>query len=61
MMIEYIKIIVQGAQIPKLSDDMRSICEVRLPAKECFDCLWSFENNKSPGNDGLTVEFYKTF
>ena len=29
--------------------------------KECFVCLQSFENNKSPGNDGLTVEFYKTF
>ena len=29
--------------------------------KECFDCLQSFENNKSPGNDGLTAEFYETF
>ena len=52
---------VQGTEIPKLSDDMRNICEGRLSVKECFDCLQSFENNKSPGNDGLTVEFYKTF
>ena len=52
---------LQGAEIPKLSYDMRNICEGRLSVKECFDCLQSFENNKSPGNDGLTVEFYKTF
>ena len=52
---------MQGKEIPKLSDDMRNICEGKLSTKECFDCLQSFENNKSPGNDGLTVEFYKTF
>ena len=28
---------------------------------ECSDCLQAFEDNKSPGNGGLTVEFYKTF
>ncbi|KAL9962019.1 hypothetical protein ACROYT_G031074 [Oculina patagonica] len=52
---------LQRAEIPKLSDEMRRICEGRLSLKECFDCLQSFQNNKSPGNDGLTVEFYKTF
>ena len=40
---------------------MRSSCEGRLSVKECFDCLQSFQNNKSPGNDALTVQFYKTF
>ena len=29
--------------------------------EECFRCLQLFEFNKSPGNDGLTVEFYKAF
>ena len=52
---------VQGPEIPKLTYDMRNSCEGRLSVKECFDCLQSFENNKSPGNDGLTVKFYKTF
>ena len=46
---------VQGTEIPKLFDDMRNICEGRLSTKECFDCLQAFENNKSTGNDGLTV------
>ena len=48
-------------EIPKLSQESKNICEGRLSVKECFDCLQSFEDNKSPGNDGLTVEFYKTF
>lgn len=52
---------LQRAEIPKLSDEMRDVCEGRLSPKECFDCLQSFQNNKSPGNDGLTAEFYKTF
>ena len=37
---------VQGTETPKLSDDMRNICEERLSTKECFDCLQSFENIK---------------
>ena len=47
--------------IPKLTLDMKSACEGKLRVKECFDCLQSFENCKSPGEDGLTAEFYKTF
>ena len=48
-------------EIPTLTSEMKSICEGKLSVKECFDCLQSFENNKTPGNDGLAVEFYKTF
>ena len=28
---------------------------------EFYKALEKFENNKSPGNDGLTAEFYRTF
>ena len=28
---------------------------------ECYKSLQLFESNKSPGNDGLTVEFYRAF
>ena len=34
---------------------------VEFTVDECFKSLQLFENNKSPGEDGLTVEFYKTF
>ena len=49
--------------IPKLNDDMRKICECdgQLTYSECFKVLSSFENNKSPGNDGLSKEFYLFF
>ena len=29
--------------------------------EECYKSLQLFESNKSPGNDGLTVEFYRAF
>ena len=47
--------------IPKLTLDMKGACEGKLRVKEYFDCLQSLENCKSPGEDGLTAEFYKTF
>ena len=30
-------------EIPKLTPEMKSICEGKLSAKECLDCLQSFE------------------
>ena len=36
-------------------------CEGNLTEKETFNSLVSLENNKSPGNDGLTKEFYWAF
>ena len=51
----------QAPGTPKLTLDMKGACEGKLRVKECFDCLQSFENCKSPGEDGLTAEFYKTF
>ena len=37
------------------------MCEGKLTIEECVKSLNSFEPTKSPGNDGLTVEFYKFF
>ena len=35
--------------------------KAKLTVEECLQSLQSFKENKSPGNDGPTVEFYKTF
>ena len=43
---------------PKLSESDRSICEGKLTLNECWPALLSMKNGKSPGNDGLTKEFY---
>ena len=36
---------------------MKNVCESKLGYGECYNALQTFQNNKSPGNDGLTVEF----
>ena len=36
-------------------------CDGRLFKQECWDALQSFENDKSPGNNGLSKEFYVCF
>ena len=46
---------------PKLSESDRSICEGKLTLNECWLALSSMKNGKSPGNDGLTKEFYVCF
>ena len=47
-----------------LEDNDSSSCEGALTAlteKECFDALMLMKNNKCPGSDGLSFEFYKKF
>ena len=29
--------------------------------KECSEALNKFQNNKTPGSDGFTIEFYRCF
>jgi len=50
-----------SSTIFKLDDVMREICDGEVTYSECFKVLSSFENNKIPGNDGLSIEFYKCF
>ena len=47
--------------LPKLSDDERDELEGTLTYDECKQALETFQNDKSPGEDGFTVEFYKFF
>ena len=51
----------QNLSMPKLSENLQTLCEEQLSYQECHNALKSFKNNKSPGNDGLTAEFYNTF
>ena len=37
------------------------MCDSEITEKECYESLVNFKNNKSPGNDGLTKEFYIAF
>ena len=44
-----------------LNEDAKQICDAVPSKAECFKALQMFKNRKSPGNDGLTAEFYQVF
>lgn len=47
--------------IPQLPDTERTNCDAPLTEQELYKALTSMENNKSPGIDGLSTNFYKHF
>ena len=47
--------------ISQLTEDQSKDCEFILSEKDLLLVLNSMPNNKSPGNDGLTKEFYEVF
>ena len=49
------------SDIPTLSKENQDLCEGKITIEECLNVLKTMKLNKSPGNDGLTVEFYLTF
>ena len=51
----------ESMEIPKLDDAERDALEGPLSYEECKKSLETFENEKSPGEDGFTVEFFKHF
>ena len=48
-------------KMPQLSANARDTCEGYISEEELNIALYSMGNNKSPGFDGLTTEFYKHF
>ena len=46
---------------PVLSVCNREICDAPITLTDIFNALNSMQANKSPGNDGLTEEFYVAF
>ena len=52
---------LDNIEIPKLSIKEKNFCDGDLTIDECYDTLKTFSANKTPGNDGLSVEFYKQF
>ena len=47
--------------IRKLNKENSESCEGKVTNEECYKILKEMKFNKSPGNDGFTVEFYITF
>jgi len=47
--------------INELNDIQKEFCEGQISEKDVKTALSAMSNNKSPGSDGFTVEFYKFF
>ena len=45
--------------IPKLNEEQRTNSEGLISKEKCKNSIEMFENGKTPGNDGIPVEFYK--
>ena len=44
--------------VPKLNEEQRTSCEGLLSKEECKKAIEVFENGKTPGKDGIPIEFY---
>ena len=53
--------LLDSLNIPKLSDENKSLLDQPLTKNEVFRTISSMNLNKSPGLDGLPVEFYVVF
>ena len=53
--------LLNDLNIPSLNSEEMLSCEGNLTEQEIYKSLTRFKNNKSPGNDGLTKEFYCCF
>ena len=49
------------SKFPQLSTEQSLKCEKFITEKELFEALESMPHDKSPGNNGLTKEFFETF
>ena len=50
-----------GITTPSLNNDQINLCEKDLSETDLYNAMKNMQNNKSPGNDGLTKEFYEGF
>ena len=52
---------MNNLDIPCVNNNDNNVLGSMISEKECYDSISSFSNDKSPGSDGLPIEFYKTF
>ena len=52
---------LKSINAPMLPVTDKETCEGKLTVQSCWNALNSMKNGKSPGNDGLTKEFYIGF
>ena len=58
---ELIQDYLNRIEIPILTKEQSQKCEGVITEEELLKALKKLPNNKSPGNDGITKEFYEAF
>ena len=58
---ECIQIFLDKVSLPKLNENQPLKCEGAITECKLLEALNSMYNDKSPGNDGITKEFYIKF
>ena len=56
-----LKFFFQSEKLKRLNREEVDTCEGLLSVEECAKALSKFKNNKTPGSNGLTVEFCVVF
>ena len=52
---------LQKITFPTISQETKATCEAKITLDEIKEAINDLPNNKSPGTDGLPIEFYKFF
>ncbi len=52
---------LDNINLPVLSQEKQLLCEDDINIEECKTAIHIMKHNKSPGEDGLPIEFYQTF
>ena len=56
-----IKEVFDNISMPTLKEEQANLCEGMISEKECFEAVKSIPSEKTPGCDGLPIDFYKVF
>ena len=54
-------VFLEGLDLPKISDAEKISCENELTLEDLKESMLSMSDDKSPGNDGISREFYDFF
>ena len=55
------QVFLEGLNLPKISDSEKILCENELTLDDLKEAMLSMSDDKSPGNDGISREFYNFF
>ena len=52
---------LEGLNLPKISESDKAMCDVEITLDDLKESMLSMSDDKSPGNDGISSEFYDFF